>query len=130
MRICTECCLERPEDQFRERRDGTISRRCRQCLAAYHHSYHEGTRKKKIGPSFVSGYKAQHPFCADCGLAHPPWRLDFDHLPGFEKSFNVSKAVTKPMARILEEIAKCELVCANCHRDRTRQRRLDSKPGI
>ena len=60
--------------------------------------------------------------CADCGYDRYPEALDFDHLPGFEKSGNVAAMKTYAMPRLLREIAKCEVVCANCHRHRTRER--------
>lgn len=61
--------------------------------------------------------------CADCGYNAYGVALDFDHLPEFEKSFNVSKLVRYgSIDRILDEIAKCEVVCANCHRVRTMKR--------
>src|SRR5690606_5591852 len=54
-----------------------------------------------------------------------PVVLDFDHLPGVDKKFEISRAVnasTRSWARIEKEIAKCEVVCANCHRRRTSAR--------
>lgn len=51
--------------------------------------------------------------------------LDFDHLPEFEKKFDIAKAVSTmclSWKKILEEINKCEIVCANCHRKRTARR--------
>lgn len=51
--------------------------------------------------------------------------LDFDHLPGVDKKFEISRAVnasTRSWARIEKEIPKCEVVCANCHRRRTSAR--------
>ena len=62
--------------------------------------------------------------CADCGehFEDCPGVLDFDHLPGFVKSFNISSPVGT-LAEVLAEVAKCEVVCANCHRRRTAKRR-------
>jgi hypothetical protein len=60
--------------------------------------------------------------CADCGLKNPehPEIYDFDHLPEFEKTRAVSLMLTKgTIEEMLAEIAKCEVVCANCHRIRT-----------
>ncbi len=59
--------------------------------------------------------------CADCGKVYPSYVMDFDHLPGFEKRFELGRAVrgTYSIKSIEEEIAKCEVVCANCHRERT-----------
>jgi hypothetical protein len=43
--------------------------------------------------------------------------MDFHHLPGYEKLFNVSNAWrSKGYATVAAEIAKCLVVCANCHR--------------
>ena len=59
--------------------------------------------------------------CSDCGKTYPPCVMDFDHVKG-EKIGNVGQMVLKEKLgrkKILEEIAKCELVCANCHRLRT-----------
>ena len=61
--------------------------------------------------------------CADCKGKFPPECMDFDHVRG-EKSFNLAIALTHSMKRILNEVAKCDLVCANCHRIRTTKRKL------
>jgi hypothetical protein len=74
--------------------------------------------------TFIDGYKNKP--CADCGAAHPPWMMDFDHVTG-EKSFNVSAGVCFGKKKLLEEIAKCDVVCSNCHRNRTFMRRQDTR---
>jgi hypothetical protein len=56
--------------------------------------------------------------CADCGLADPTV-LEFDHVR--EKRLEISNMIrrgAKPSA-LDDEIAKCEIVCSNCHRRRT-----------
>ena len=51
--------------------------------------------------------------------------MQWDHLPGMEKLAEVSNLIRRLCkARVLEEIAKCELVCANCHAIRTVNRRV------
>ena len=46
--------------------------------------------------------------------------MHWDHLPGHEKSATLGYlAKCGNRERVLEEIAKCELVCANCHAVRT-----------
>ena len=71
--------------------------------------------------ALLRDYKSAHSFCTDCGLSHPYYRLDFDHIQGHTKRFVLSDAASARWSdqRIFDEIAKCELVCANCHRDRT-----------
>jgi len=60
--------------------------------------------------------------CMDCGGKYPPYCMDWDHLYGKiftigEKLCNVSEA------QLMAEIAKCELVCSNCYRIRTHNRK-------
>lgn len=60
--------------------------------------------------------------CSDCGNKFPVECMDFDHRDGETKRFSISKMKTHNEVRIREEIAKCDLVCANCHRIRTTKR--------
>lgn len=62
--------------------------------------------------------------CADCGGTFHPAAMQFDHLPGKVKLFEVATGVaSRSRVSVLAEIAKCELVCANCHAIRTHERR-------
>ena len=61
--------------------------------------------------------------CADCGWRGHPAALEFDHLPGFVKRFQISRAQSHNVQTVLEEIAKCEVICANHHAIRTAERR-------
>jgi hypothetical protein len=49
--------------------------------------------------------------------------MHWDHLPGMEKAADVGALYGGSRRRVLAEIAKCELVCANCHAVRTVRRR-------
>lgn len=63
--------------------------------------------------------------CADCGIKD--WRvLDHDHLPEHRKDLDVYKGAVNGWSaqRLLDEIAKCDVVCSNCHRIRTHERKL------
>ena len=59
--------------------------------------------------------------CTDCGYRGHPAALDFDHRPGTEKKLGISHAIRREssLEKILAEVAKCDVVCANCHRIRT-----------
>jgi hypothetical protein len=62
--------------------------------------------------------------CADCGGRFPKSALDFDHRDPQEKAFVVSRMLLRASSeKILGEVAKCDIVCANCHRMRTYRRR-------
>ena len=89
-------------------------------------------RRKNLA-AFLENIKSKP--CTDCGKKYPPWIMDFDHLPGSTKTSNVSTLVLacKPIDVILQEIAKCELVCSNCHRQRTHRRKTSPNsllPGL
>lgn len=60
--------------------------------------------------------------CADCGVEYPHYVMDLDHRPGVEKEFEISGKYWKGRAAFLAELAKCDVVCANCHRVRTHTR--------
>lgn len=62
----------------------------------------------------------RHP-CMDCGGSYPPCVMDWDHRDGEVKLFNIA-SLKASVEDMLIEIAKCDLVCANCHRVRTARR--------
>lgn len=65
--------------------------------------------------------------CMDCGNSFPPECMDFDHRPGEEKLFAIGMIKTRSWAAIQQEVAKCDLVCANCHRIRTTARKREHR---
>ena len=61
--------------------------------------------------------------CVDCGGNFPPECMDWDHIKGTKRRA-VAKIRGNSQKYILDEIEKCELVCANCHRIRTNLARV------
>lgn len=57
--------------------------------------------------------------CADCGDRHPHYIMDFDHRDPTTKSFAIGGNQTRSRMTMMAEIEKCDVVCANCHRERT-----------
>ncbi len=55
--------------------------------------------------------------CVDCGYDRAAAALEFHHRDARSKDFTLSSVSTVP-GRIWSEAAKCDLVCANCHRRR------------
>lgn len=55
--------------------------------------------------------------CSRCGESHPA-TLDFHHIDPSKKSFglSVARCYTSSLDKIKVEIAKCEVLCSNCHR--------------
>lgn len=68
--------------------------------------------------------------CMDCRGRFPPEAMDFDHRPGEIKRTTLAAANRLGRATILAEVAKCDLVCANCHRIRTRKRRDEPRVRV
>lgn len=60
--------------------------------------------------------------CVDCGYKANAVALDFDHLPGCVKKFDLAQAQSRSLNLVMAEAKKCEVVCANCHRVRTAAR--------
>lgn len=57
--------------------------------------------------------------CVDCGFNEFPEALEFGHLPGTVKVQHIGTLARGSLKRLFAEIAKTEVVCANCHRRRT-----------
>ena len=61
--------------------------------------------------------------CVDCGQTYPFYILDFDHVYG-KKVANIGQMLNYfSIEDIMKEVAKCDVVCSNCHRERTYQRK-------
>ena len=88
--------------------------RCNLCFAAFSaaHAKHRGARKV-----IVDALKDAS--CKDCNLNFPPECMEFGHRKGTVKIGNVAQMHMTSLKKLLEEIAKCDLVCSNCHRVRT-----------
>jgi hypothetical protein len=76
--------------------------------------------KKDQIRSYIRQYKEHHG-CMDCKVkTYPYYVLDFDHRDPQEKLRSPSTLANgNSWKNMLEEIAKCDVVCANCHRERT-----------
>ena len=73
-------------------------------------------RDKKI-KAWLKEYK-QSLKCEDCGESHPSC-LDFHHKDPSEKKFSIGRLKDYLSMRLLQsEIAKCRVLCSNCHRKR------------
>lgn len=110
-RVCMECELEKLAADFYKGRA-----KCKQC------SLKDQALSRIETREWLYQYKARNP-CADCQEYMHPVCMQFDHLPDFEKHAIPSTMAHYSRAKLLAEIAKCELVCANCHMIRSYRRR-------
>jgi hypothetical protein len=81
------------------------------------------TNARRKSRDIVQSIKEKTP-CADCGQHYPYFVMDFDHREDVDKLAHVATMVGKNAAhkKVMEEIDKCDVVCANCHRIRTARR--------
>ena len=64
--------------------------------------------------------------CIDCNTKHPFYVLDFDHTRG-KKVSNIGQMLDYfTIEDIFKEVAKCDVVCSNCHRTRTYNRKKNT----
>ncbi len=83
-------------------------------------SYWKKSRAKFYGnrKTLINALKSNP--CMDCGKSFQPCQMDFDHRDPSKKLCDINSMVyRRSWKAIVEEIKKCDLVCANCHRERT-----------
>ncbi len=111
---------------------------CKICDSAQYKNWYSRHREKKVNYATAltkqrrrelvqwhHALKTGQP-CTDCKRFYNPWVMEYDHLELYKKTRNISKMISSnyPKKTILKEIEKCELVCSNCHRERTYKRYL------
>ena len=134
MRRCGRCGASKPTTDFAHRRKalGQLDNMCRPCRAAYKREHYAANRRRYIDlakqrkrvtaqerATLLREFFRSHP-CVDCGEADPVV-LEFDHLG--DKVFTISQGLRdRSWQHVVDEMAKCDVVCANCHRRRTARR--------
>lgn len=101
---CTPCNREKGKENYRANKE----------------RYFKSAKKRDAQlDELINKYKSKP--CADCKISYPPYIMDLDHLDPSIKEFKISTMRRRRMAfdKIIAEIEKCEVVCANCHRERT-----------
>lgn len=134
MKKCYKCKKTKNLEHFSKnvhKKDG-LSSQCKLCHKLIRKKHYEKNKAKVILQ--VSKKKDEYNQwlnelknkpCVDCKKSYPYYIMDFDHTHG-NKKFNIVEARRKMWGKdkVLKEIEKCELVCSNCHRERTYKRKL------
>jgi hypothetical protein len=116
LRQCTKCKEYKPARSAFY--NSPKKQQCRACAAEWIREY------KRERVEFINAHKLSMG-CHDCGLKIPefPGVLELDHRPGETKLMTPSSLTLRAsMEQIVEELAKCDVVCARCHRIRTVKR--------
>lgn len=129
MKTCYKCKEEKPLGDFHKnkRKSDGYQNYCKACAKIRNRAYYLSTphrnpqrrasrdRARNTAREYVWQYLLDNP-CVDCGYTNPI-ALEFDHVRG-KKIAAIAVMVTRGLGLITikEEIAKCEVRCANCHR--------------
>lgn len=122
-KICTKCKQEKPISEFNKnkyKKDGLQSE-CKECHNKLYKKYYynnkdkfrdRSKRNRKEIRDFLNNIKQKG--CSICGETDIAC-LDFHHLS--DKKYNISELVnSENLNKIKEELNKCIILCANCHR--------------
>lgn len=131
LKRCSGCGEQEPLEAFNRRTTAADGRQwnCRDCNRAWHeeHKAHHNrmihartARVREEHATKILAFLLNNP-CVDCG-ENDPVVLEFDHLHDKVDAVSYLATSGSSWATIQAEIAKCEVVCANCHRRRTARR--------
>lgn len=134
MKTCNGCKKELPESSFSRRKSRgpkALASHCRSCrvlkvreYARNHRVTYREAIKRVWERSAAAIRAAKDKPCTDCGMKYPSYVMDFDHRNPDDKKFNLAGAKKRTsLKKIMKEIAKCDVVCSNCHRIRTHRHR-------
>lgn len=126
-KVCSRCKKEKPIDAFawKNKSKGTRNYHCKECQSLYFYEHYRANKKYYIDKAQEYKEDNREWFrefkktlkCEVCGESDPCC-LDFHHIDGDIKEYNISRMVSKGMSEevIRKEISKCVILCANCHR--------------
>lgn len=133
LKCCPRCATAKPATAFPTRVAGRPrpSAYCFECQRIYSREHYlrnkekHNARRRRNQVRYIARNKRhmkdylEGRACIDCGVSNPVV-LEFDHVRG-SKKLEISCMINGGFSweRILQEIAKCEIRCANCHRVKT-----------
>jgi hypothetical protein len=130
-KTCSGCHVVKPAEEFnfKYRAKGIRHSYCRECGKRLTRSHYQRKKRSYLKRN-LRAYaerrqlvlEAKSRPCADCGVQYPYYVMDFDHRDGRLKEFSLNAVHRVTKRAILREIEKCDVVCSNCHRERTQRR--------
>lgn len=138
-KVCSKCQTVKSitEFNFRDSSRGKYHSYCKECGKSLTRSHYKRNKRLYLDRNnnayekhrkIVRQVKSRP--CADCGVQYPFYVMDFDHRDEATKSFELNSIQRKTIKAILREIEKCDVVCSNCHRERTYRRLMQSGLAI
>ena len=125
---CPNCKAEKDRSSFYSRGANRVQSWCKACYGDYDKRWRKANREKinnrarrakRSRMAFIYRYKLAAG-CFDCGYNSHSEALQFDHVIG-KKSRTISELRNAMPAKLISEINKCVVRCANCHAVKTRK---------
>lgn len=130
MKKCVNCKHEKSDEEFSWKNKGKNKRQswCKTCYRQKRNDFYKQNKTVEL-PTILKYRKIKKQelrkwlwnlkktlVCASCGEARTP-TLQFHHLDPKEKDLNISQTIADGWSKlkILKEISKCKVLCANCH---------------
>lgn len=140
MKSCTKCGENKSLNEYflKDKKSGRLHAQCKACYKAHRQTYYRihyerykdsylkraQARRRKVRLEFRTNMLEylSDKSCLDCGESDIRV-LELDHIDPSTKLFNISQAVKHGYSwqDVLNEIKKCQILCANCHKKRTAQ---------
>lgn len=121
---CRECKEVKPLPAFHPNKQcklGVVGT-CRSCTRERISKWYSDNRKARQEDANLRNYERKRKIvehfgnkCADCNTTYPQCVYQFHHLDPKGKDVNPSYAMTKRPSEMWKELAKCVMLCANCH---------------
>jgi hypothetical protein len=132
-KLCPRCAETLPRSEFGTRSNGRPTSWCKGCHRDYNAEHYEKNKdvtKLRIAArraAVIEEYRAvkEATPCTDCGQFFPFYVTQYDHIDADKVDDVATIANDGSRRKLFAEIAKCELVCANCHAIRTYRRRCE-----
>lgn len=134
MKDCSKCQKSKRLSSYYKRKSGPRAgeyyEKCKECMrkrgVQYYHLNHERQLTLALIRKKKSYYKKRDLInklkevpCTDCHKKYPYYVMDFDHKDSNDKIGDISHMISMSEKNLMNEVSKCEIVCANCHRIRT-----------
>ena len=114
-KTCTKCSVRSPVDNFRLK-SGYRENVCKKCR--------NSAANRKTAWKDMPSVDAKHAFvtaaklsagCYHCGYKEHPAALQYDHIDPSTKKKSIASCMGSAWTVLINEMAKCRVLCANCH---------------
>ena len=128
-KICSKCKTEKPisEFRFRNKSKGTYHSQCKDCEKQRDKIHYQESKERQVSVRETAQFQKERNLqlvenvrsngCRKCGEKRF-YVLDFHHrIPNSKEDVIAHMIKSSSAERLLEELSKCDVLCANCHRE-------------